>query len=75
MTIETKYNIGDEVWWLTNDCKSPIKCSNVARINITIYESQTSVFYVLENWHPYDGYTFLSEKCLFPTKEELLKSL
>lgn len=75
MEVKMKYNIGDEVYWITNDCKSPIKHGKVTRINITIYESQTCVFYTLDYWHPYDGYTFLSEKCLFSSKEELLKSL
>lgn len=63
MTISTKYNIGDTVWFMhDNKCVS----KKVENINIDVY-------------HKYVQYMFdeiwLSEKHLFSTKEELLKSL
>jgi hypothetical protein len=65
MIIETKYNIGDEVWW-TNGRQ--IFCGRVCGIVIwgDIYSYQVEFEKRLYN---------LFETSLFPTKEELLKSL
>lgn len=68
MTIETKYNIGDEVWAVVENkvCKYPI-------LNITVKkgmlpETIETLYYIgLCEWR--------YEQELFPTKEELLKSL
>jgi hypothetical protein len=67
MTIETKYNIGQEVWVRYGN--SPLKC-------IIIDRNDTTGYYLIEGVidnvirrgikHP---------KTLFPTKEELIKSL
>lgn len=67
MTIEPKYNIGQEVWVRYGN--SPLKC-------IIIDRNDTTGYYLIESVinntiqqgikHP---------KTLFPTKEELLKSL
>lgn len=64
MTIETKYNIGDEVWFMHHSGFP--RCDRVAAIHIM---SDLSILYYLE--------VNLSreENELFPTKEELLKSL
>lgn len=51
MTIETKYNIGDEVWVKVQGNPTALKVEND------------------------DMNVALDEKYLFPTKEELLKSL
>lgn len=65
MTISTKYDIGDMVWFMYNNICVLKKVEN---INIDVY-------------HKYVQYMFdensirLSEKHLFSTKEELLKSL
>lgn len=65
MTISTKYDIGDTVWFM-HDNRCVLK--KVENINIDVC-------------HMYIQYMFdendiwLSEKHLFSTKEELLKSL
>lgn len=76
MTIETKYNIGDEVWMMK--CNKPIRVKileirtltqNVCKVCIKKVP-ETTIIYSLE------GMDFMiSEDKLFPTKEELLKSL
>ena len=67
MTIETKYNIGDKVWFHTS--RGPI-CGTIESITVTKYGliAELSSEELVEdiNW-PLDK--------LFPTKEELLKSL
>lgn len=69
MTIETKYNIGDEVWVRYN--MQPIKMT-VTHINLYCRKRETlkkEIRYVLDNSISVD------ERVLFPSKEELLKSL
>jgi hypothetical protein len=68
MTFETKYNIGDEVWVMhDNRCRCTIVKS--IRTMIHDYTSLIDIEYFIEvgEW--------LHEGRLFPTKEELLKSL
>ena len=67
MTIETKYNIGDEVWYkgykeIFQDTISEIK------VNIDCF-GEAHIHYIL--WDD----VLKEENKLFPTKEELLKSL
>lgn len=70
MTIETKYNIGDEVWGIPND--EPVNLV-VARIYVKIHAHKISVSYEFDVT---DDRTYrLPESWIFPTKEELLKSL
>lgn len=67
MTIETKYNIGDEVWVRYGN--TPLKCIIVGR-------NDTTGYYLIEgviNNTTQQG--IKHPKTLFPTKEELLKSL
>ena len=65
MTIETKYNIGDEVWFMFVGNAIKSKVLNISNINgQTLYHCS---FYLTTA-------TFREDK-LFPTKEELLKSL
>ena len=73
MKIETKYNIGQEVWTIL--CDEPMNCIVEA---IKCYSSRIvtgrNTYYVLPN----DGSTYgfnVEEHELFPTKEELPKSL
>ena len=69
MTIETKYNIGDEVWVYYN--MMPEKMI-ITHINLYCRKRgtlKTEIRYVLDNVISVD------ERVLFPTKEELLKSL
>ena len=73
MTIETKYNIGDEVWFMhDNKVKSGtiIKMCVVVERDINSQYVSKSVQYGFYNFN----YTYIENR-LFPTKEELLKSL
>jgi hypothetical protein len=67
MTIETKYNIGQEVWFEEeNEPKSDV----ILSIEINIYKGKVFIEYLFANdCYPYG----LNESTLFPTKEELLK--
>lgn len=72
MTIETKYNIGDEVWVAVSETKQE-KCK-VDRIRIDIVGGRRNISYdiISENWaFPIT----MPSSALFRTKEELLKSL
>lgn len=64
MTIETKYNIGDEVWFI--DGHNRPRRDRVTSIRIM---HDLSIMYYFEVSLSRD------EEELFPTKEELLKSL
>ena len=66
MTIETKYNIGDEVWAMY--CNSPFKYK-IDKAVIIRDDNETSVQYRTV------GCKYFFESELFSTKEELLKSL
>lgn len=76
MKIETKYNIGDEVWYM----ESNKACSRIIKaIRVTSYGKINIVEYGYLN-HPECGderthWLEYHECRLFPTKEELLKSL
>ena len=69
MVIGTQYDIGDEVWVYYN--MNPVKMI-ITHINIYCRKSgtlRTEIRYVLDN------VISVEERVLFPTKEELLKSL
>lgn len=85
MTIETKYNIGQEVWiiFCKNGVAGAVKCL-VTDIKIKHYKSRTFTSYGLitttENTNEclvaeYEIPDRYNEEFIFPTKEELLKSL
>lgn len=65
MTIETKYNIGQEVWF-TTQYRRPVKATI---IGINIVGKPLFPTYLFEEYAP------RLECALFLTKEELLKSL
>ena len=65
MTISTKYDIGDMVWFMYDNICVLKKVEN---INIDVYHKY--VQYMFD-----ENSIWLSEKHLFSTKEELLKSL
>lgn len=65
MGIKTKYNIGDMVWFMYDNICVLKKVEN---INIDVYHKY--VQYMFD-----ENSIWLSEKHLFSTKEELLKSL
>lgn len=74
MKIETKYNKKDEVWFMS---ENKAICETIDGIGISYYDSphsegetELNEEYTTENrdwWHSVDT--------LFPSKEELLKSL
>lgn len=67
MTIETKYNIGDEVWY---SLKGNVYHEIIDHIEIDVGKSGvTHIYYNSEGKFPH------REDKLYPTKEELLKSL
>lgn len=72
MTIETKYNIGDEVWgeWYREIVKFKVK-----GISIIVVGMQPSILYDLVDTQDCTNEADMTEEYLFPTKEELLKSL
>ena len=74
MTIETKYNIGDEVWGVPNGV--PIKIP-IKRVFIKVYKNDIRISYEFDNIEINDPDRIyrLPEYMVFPTKEELLKSL
>jgi hypothetical protein len=64
MTIETKYNIGDEVWVMSYS--NHIYCDRIVSISI---KSDLSIMY------NFSCLFSREEREVFPTKDELLKSL
>jgi hypothetical protein len=77
MTIETKYNIGDEVWAIV---ENRAQCLRIESIAVSTYaetfdESGALVSYRIRiNYYLGDG-VWINDVDCFPTKEELLKSL
>ena len=74
MNIKTKYNIGDEVWFdsgfiPTKGIVIVVKTENNKFSNDIIYEVET------KEWGGSATPVRLFERFIFPTKEELLKSL
>ena len=72
MTIETKYNIGDEVW--VDFFMKPTRMI-VKSIEFRKDENTESTSYFVVNIHDRRECCDANECELFPTKEELLKSL
>lgn len=72
MTIETKYNIGDMLW--VGDYKEPTQYK-VVGIKFCKWDGmEEDLVYTMLNPKNND-YSNMVEKYLYPTKEELLKSL
>lgn len=73
MKIETKYNIGDEVWFMHDNS---VKSARIIKIDAVIEKDMNSAFVCINTWYDlYNYHTPYIERRLFPTKEELLKSL
>lgn len=72
MTIETKHNIGDEVWvqWLTRPTKMVVESIEFKKDAYT-----ECIWYFVVNPNNRQDCYYANECELFPTKEELLKSL
>lgn len=69
MTIETKFNVGDEVLYLMNN---EVTKDQVLKINITVEQTGEVKKEYYCNKYPR---VELSEKRLFATKQELIESL
>ena len=80
MDIKTEYNLGQSVFFMSENrvCKGIIKrihieCQDEVDIVISPMGKSVSVFYCVETPHFTDF--SVAEYKLFPTKEDLLKSL
>lgn len=71
MKIETKYDIGQEVWFATH--LHYIK-GVISEIITNTYHNKSIIVYGVD-YKNYVGYSQKEESELFTTKEELLKSL
>lgn len=84
MDIKTKYNIGDEVWFRYGD---RIKEAEIIDLKATVVflSPAPTITYTIRIKNEIGGWLLnrdkthkvipIYEECLFPTKEELLKSL
>ena len=70
MTIKTKYNIGDKVWFMN---EGEPTSERIVRIDVEQYERKQFVEYTVVLSDVI--LTSFYEQEVFPTKEELLKSL
>lgn len=71
MTIETKYNIGQKVW-AANIFREPIKVK-VYGVVAEVKNNNILIYYRVG--FDKNGCVLRKEELVFPTKEELLKSL
>lgn len=77
MTIETKYNIGDEVWVIVENKVQRLRIKEVTASAHTATRSEDGRFEVLKFrivYHFVNGEQVSESRC-FSTKEELIKSL
>ncbi len=78
MTIETKYNIGDKVWYLDTESEPmpKIKELMIDKIIIHIQDKKTYIAYNCYFFEIWDLVpTNLKEEHIYKTKEELIASL
>lgn len=75
MKIETNYNIGDKVWYIH---EYKVVCGTICEISTSLcsieYVYIETTYYTLKRGGIYKD-DKVKEEYLFPTKEELLKSL
>ncbi len=76
MTIETKYNIGDMVWFMENNMVAH-RAISVVYVEGGIVNGKTrlQILYKMNAHKEIGCDALVRESDLFPTKEELLKSL
>lgn len=70
MTIETKFNVKDEVWFMQED---KVVKEKIWDISVTSFISKKIVYAFFRSGKENNVYKIESE--LFPTKEALLQSL
>ena len=71
MTIETKYNIGDEVW-ISNSFREAFR---VTVYGIVVEVTDGNIMTDYKVGYTVDSCVLRKEELIFLTKEELLKSL
>ena len=69
MTIETKFGIGDNVWFISKDTA---KYTKVIGINILCTADKINISYTYDSSN---GFTAANENKVFGSKQELLDSL
>jgi hypothetical protein len=69
MKIETKFNVGDEVWYMNNNLPSK---RAVKAISIFRTKNDVRIKYL---WDEYSDKEYVVERLAFASKEELLASL
>lgn len=78
MKIETKYNIGDNVWFLDTEAKPLPKAKEMNILSIRVWHNQDNTIiyyngYETENWEQIPER--LREIHIFSSRQELLNSL
>lgn len=71
MTIDIKHKIGDEVWICDTD--KNIYVGTISKVRIYLLEDGIFIDYLFNA--PTGWNCWIAETAIFPTKEELLKSL
>lgn len=76
MTIETKYNMYDDIFFLSNKkaCQSKIRGMKIT-VNSSPIEIINDIVYLCNTDSDSNVFIKVSEQDAFKTKEELLKSL
>jgi hypothetical protein len=72
MKIETKYNIGDKVWLIAHNTICNL---TITSIMATSYPTFNSIKYGFGRTEKTGKFDFVEEEYIFPTKEDLIKSL
>lgn len=77
MTIETKYNIGDEVWAIVENRAQCLRIEGVAisTLGEIFDDSGKLISYRIRIKYYFGDGEWANDVNCFPTKEELLKSL
>ncbi len=77
MTIETKYNIGDEVWVIAENEVQHLIIDGIRvdGCSLKVEDSVHPFFSRLTIYYYFDRAGYVAEHKCFPTKEELIKSL
>lgn len=77
MTIETKYNIGDEVWAVVENRVQCLRIEGVSASTLaeTFDENGKLISYKIRIYYYLGGGRCINEGVCFSTKEELLKRL